>query len=94
MIENILREAGFTSGESKVYLSLLKIGESSAKGIIKDSSLQNSVVHLCLNNLIKKGFVTYVYDSQKKIYSAVSPKEILRNLEFKKNKFEKALPEL
>lgn len=90
----LLKEIGFTAGESKIYLSLLEIGPTSAGKIIEHTKLQNSVIHLCLNSLIKKGLVVYILRGKRKIYSAVNPNRLINLLEDRKRRINEALPEL
>ncbi len=72
----VLEELGFTSGEIKVYVSLLKTGPSPAGKIISKENLQNSVFHFNINRLINKGFVSYTQKGGKKIYFAKDPENI------------------
>lgn len=92
--EKILHENGFSRSESKVYLSLLRLGKVKSGEIIKYSELQSSVVHNALNSLIDKGFVTYILESKVKLYSPSDPRLIKKYLESKKQEFITILPEL
>ena len=56
-IQAILEENGFSKAEAKVYLTLLKLGETKSGQIIKQTSLQSSVVHNALNTLADKAFL-------------------------------------
>ena len=94
MNETILEDLGLTSGEIKVYLSLLEIGSSSAGPIIEKSKLQHSVVHRALNSLINKGLVSYILEGKRKIYQASNPENFYNFIEEKKEKFSEILPEL
>ena len=75
-IRNILENLGFTSGESRVYLTLLKIGESKVGPIIKDSEISRSKVYDILERLISKGVVSNVKKNDILFYQALSPKFI------------------
>ena len=58
MIEALnLEEIGLTEGESKVYLSLLKLGTSTIGNIIKEAQVSNSKIYDILDRLSKKGLV-------------------------------------
>jgi len=54
-LKKTLIEIGFTYGESEVYLTLLKIGESKVGPIIKSSDISRSKVYDILERLIQKG---------------------------------------
>jgi HTH-type transcriptional regulator, sugar sensing transcriptional regulator len=90
----ILEDLGFTNAEIKVYLALLELGLSTAGPIIERSNLQSSVVHMTLNKLITKGFISFIKEGQRNHYQATDPKNISTYIDEKKVQFEKILPEL
>lgn len=90
----ILEDIGLTNAEIKVYLALLELGTSTAGPILEKSELQNSVVHMTLNKLIDKGFVTFVKEGKRNHYQAADPKHIIEFINEKKERFEEILPEL
>ena len=94
MDTEIFEELGLTRGEIKIYLALLNLGSSTAGPIIEKSGLQNSVVHLALNSLIKKGLISTTKEGKKNRYQASNPKHFLEFINEKKERFEKILPEL
>ncbi len=94
MDTRILEDIGLTNAEIKVYMSLLELGVAGAGNIIEKSGLQSSVVHMTLNNLINRGFISFTKQGKKRIYRATNPKHILDYIEEKKNQFQKILPEL
>ncbi len=89
---SILEDIGLTNAEIKVYLALLELGTASAGPIIDKSNLQSSVVHMTLNKLTEKGFVSYVKEGKRNYYQAANPHHITEYLEEKKEKFEQLLP--
>lgn len=94
MDTQILEDLGFTNAEIKIYLALLELGLSTAGPIIEKSSLQSSVVHMTLNKLINKGFVSFIKEGQRNHYQATNPNYISEYIDEKKVQFEKILPEL
>ncbi|MBI4163641.1 MAG: BlaI/MecI/CopY family transcriptional regulator [Candidatus Aenigmarchaeota archaeon] len=94
MDTSILEDIGLTNAEIKVYLSLLELGTATAGPIIEKSGLQSSVVHMTLNKLIEKGFVSFVKEGKRNFYQASNPKNIVEYIEEKKERFEKILPQL
>ena len=94
MDTKILEDLGFTNAEIKVYLALLELGSATAGPIIERSGLQSSVVHMTLNNLVNKGFVSFVKQGQRNHYQAANPKHISEYIDDKKKQFEQILPEL
>lgn len=94
MDTQILEDLGFTHAEIKIYLTLLELGTSTAGLIIEKSGLQSSVVHLTLNKLVEKGFISFVNEGKRKHYQASDPKNIIEFINEKKEKFEEILPSL
>ncbi|MDP2749485.1 MAG: helix-turn-helix domain-containing protein [Nanoarchaeota archaeon] len=94
MDTGILEDLGFTNAEIKVYLALLELGVSTAGPIIEKSKLQSSVVHMTLNKLINKGFISFVKEGKRNHYQAANPKHISDYIDEKKAQYEKLLPEL
>jgi sugar-specific transcriptional regulator TrmB len=94
MNTQILEDIGLTNAEIKVYLALLELGTATAGPILEKSGLQNSVVHMTINKLIEKGFVTFIKQGKRKEYQATDPKNIVEFINQKKERFEEILPEL
>ncbi|MBL7058841.1 hypothetical protein ISS08_00095 [Candidatus Pacearchaeota archaeon] len=101
MYEKEFEEFGLTKGESKVYLSLLKIGESTVGPIVKNSKVAYSHIYEILERLIQKGLVSYILKEKTKYFQAVNPSLLKEYFKKKKNeidrqetKFEKILPNL
>ncbi|MBI2548755.1 hypothetical protein HYW21_05385 [Candidatus Woesearchaeota archaeon] len=94
MDTQILEEIGLSNAEIKVYLALLELGTSRAGPILEKSGLQNSVVHMTLNKLIDRGFVTFVKEGKRNHYQATNPKHIVAYINEKKERFEQILPAL
>jgi HTH-type transcriptional regulator, sugar sensing transcriptional regulator len=94
MDTKILEDIGFTNAEIKVYLALLELGTSTAGPILDKSGLQNSVVHMTLNKLIDRGFVTFVKEGKKNHYQAANPQHIINFINEKRERFQEILPEL
>jgi len=94
MDTQILQDLGLTGAEIKVFITSLELGPTPAGPIVEKSGLQNAVVHRALHALIEKGLITYILEGKKKIYSAVSPNQLLNYIEEKKDQLKKILPEL
>ena len=90
----ILEDLGLTNAEIKIYLVLLELGSSTAGPILEKTGLQNSVVHMTLHKLVGRGFISFVKKGKIKHYQATDPRNIIRFIEEKKEKFEKILPQL
>lgn len=73
----MLEKFGLTETEEKVYLILLKIGESPASEIIKKSQLHRTTVYDVLERLIEKGLASYVIKNKISYYSPAEPSKFL-----------------
>ncbi|MDD5192350.1 MAG: helix-turn-helix domain-containing protein [Candidatus Nanoarchaeia archaeon] len=96
-----LEAVGFTKGEVKVYLSLLKLGETTTGRIIEKSKITGSKVYEILNKLIEKGLASYIIKEKTKYFQATSPRRLLDYVNKKQEEFidekkeiEHILPEL
>ena len=87
-IESSLQELGLTKNESKVYIALLDIGNTTTSSIIKKTGVNTSKVYESLERLLKKGLVSYTIIQNKKNWQTENPNSILKYLEDEKIKFE------
>jgi len=101
MINDIFEKMGLSAGESKVYSSLLKLGESTITPLTSDANVTKSKIYDILEKLIKKGLVGYSIKQNVKHFFVNDPRKIIDYLtqkedEIKSNKeeIEKILPSL
>lgn len=76
-IEQLIEKAGLSSGEVKVYLSLVELGQSSVGAIVDTSKVSSSKVYEILNRLITKGLVSSVSNDSIKQFRAESPEQLI-----------------
>lgn len=94
MKEHILEEIGLTKGESRVYLTLLKTGETTTGKIIEEAQISAGKVYQILDKLIKKGLVSYIVKDKTKYFSASHPNRILDLLSEKEKEIKKKEEEI
>ena len=94
MDTKILEEIGLSKNEIKIYLELLKLGESSTGPIIDNTKIASSRVYHSLNILLDKGLVTYITKNKIKYFRAEEPEMILKDIDDKRKKIEEILPQL
>ena len=101
MIENILKNFGLNDKETKIYLTILKLGSASVRKIGETSGINRTTTYDILKKLIDEGLVSFVDKEKHKYFTAESPEHLLLAINNKKNKLnqvkdkiEKALPEL
>ncbi|MCK5026132.1 MAG: helix-turn-helix domain-containing protein [Nanoarchaeota archaeon] len=73
-----LTNLGLLESEARVYLALLKLGQSSAGKIAKETKLNRNSVYKALHNLLEQGLVSYVIKANTKEYNASNPAQIER----------------
>ena len=101
MDTTILRTIGLTTNEIKIYITLLKIGLSTAYELSKKTDIYRVHVYDKLEQLMEKGLVTHVIKSGTKYYQAKDPEQLLdymdekeKSLIKKKEKLKKIIPVL
>lgn len=90
----IFKEAGLTSGETKVYLTLLELGNSTTGPVIDNCGIARSIIYQILEKLIQKGLVSYIIKDKTKYYQATDPQKLLEYIEEKKKKLEENKKEI
>ncbi|HLC46301.1 MAG TPA: helix-turn-helix domain-containing protein [Candidatus Nanoarchaeia archaeon] len=89
-----LREYGLSENEIKVYIALLKRGESTAQTIAKNAGLPRTTTYHLLESLLQKGLVSFIIKETIKYFQATTPRKLVEILEDKKRLIQEALPEL
>ena len=93
-INEILKELGLSDKEIKIYLTLLKLGQSTVNLIAKKANLNRVTCYDVLKYLQEKGLVSYVIKSGVKYYESAEPRKLLGDLQEKQAKLKSILPEL
>jgi len=86
METSILREIGLTESESKVYLALLELGDSTRGDIVKKSQIAGSKLYEIINKLQEKGLVSVYVQNKIQHFKSTNPKQILNYLEEKRHR--------
>ena len=94
MDKEVLLGLGLTNNEVEAYLSLLRLGSSTANDIAKQSGLHRQAIYDALERLLEKGFAGFVIKNNVKYFQAMHPSKIIDFLEDKKRSVELLLPEL
>lgn len=89
-----LEKIGLKEKEAKIYVALLKEGESLANQLAKKTNILRASVYDYLDILLDKGFISYNIKSGKKYFQAVDPQKILDNFEERKRIEEESLKEI
>lgn len=89
-----LEEYGLSENEIKVYLTLIKTGESSVQTLAKNSQLLRTTVYHLLDSLTRKGLIGFVIKESIKYFQASEPRKLIENLDEKKKLMQEIVPEL
>lgn len=99
--KEILRNVGLTDSEIKVYLALLKLGESKKDPIVKESRISPSKIYDVGWKLVEKGLVSIIVKNGVKHFKAAPPETMIEvinkkkiSLEEKENQLKKVIPTL
>jgi len=94
MYSEILSEIGLSLNESRIYESLLSLGESSVQEISNKSAVHRRNVYDSMQKLVEKGLVSEVVVNGEKHFKAINPERLLDLLKEKEEKLSKILPNL
>jgi HTH-type transcriptional regulator, sugar sensing transcriptional regulator len=86
-----LIKMGLTSGESRVFLALLKLGSAKVGQIVKDSHVSYSKVYDVLDRLWSKGLVSHIILGNVKYFNAVEPYRLEEFIKRKEQEVRKQL---
>lgn len=90
--QKTLEGLGFDKKESSVYLAFLKIGETTATKISKETKIERTLVYYIVEKLINKGFLSFKLKNNVKYYCASNPDKLLEDLKEKEKSFQKLKP--
>jgi sugar-specific transcriptional regulator TrmB len=85
MLESVLVKMGLSKGEAKIYLTLLKNGQSSVNQLSEKVSLHRPNIYDYLQKLVDKGLVNYSTEENVKRFSAVEPEKLLEFIQAKED---------
>ena len=72
-----LQRAGFTPGEIKVYLALLKLGTTTAGPIAKEAAVARSKLYDILDRLSKRGVASHFVKNNTRYFSVAQPSRLI-----------------
>lgn len=93
-MEEILEECGLTRHESVIYITLSKIGVSTAYKISKEAGLFKANTYETLKKLVSKGLVSKENVNGKEMYDAADPSFIMDLLNKKRERLDEITPRI
>ena len=91
---SILKKAGLSQNEIKVYLKLLELRESTSGPLIKSIGINSSKVYESLEKLEKKGIISHIKKANKKYFQATNPERLLDYIDDKKRQLDEEKEDL
>jgi sugar-specific transcriptional regulator TrmB len=82
-VRETLKKVGLGHNESKIYLTLIKLGPSMAGKIAKEANIDRSAAYDSLKALIKKGLISYAIEANRKKFAASNPEKLKSYLDEK-----------
>lgn len=92
--EKALKTIGFEEKEVEIYLFLLKKGPVSQQVISDETRILRQTVYDLSNKMEIKGYISSTIIGRRKVYSAVSPELLLKQIKEKEEEFTQIIPEL
>lgn len=83
-----LEQIGLTESEIKVYLALLRLGQTTSGHIVEEAKVTRSKIYDILERLKNKGLVSYIIKESTKYFSAADPSNIIKYLDNKEKDIE------
>lgn len=93
-IDKVLREVGLSESEAKVYLALLRNGESLAGKISRVTGIHRRNVYDVTERLIQKGVIGYIIKNNRRFFEAVNPGRFLEVLKQRESQLIESMPML
>lgn len=93
-MQEIFKEFGLSDKEIKVYLSLLKLGQTTTQKIAEITGINRVTLYDILRYLSEKGFVGSSITNNVKCFYPTRPKILLNRLKEREIKFSSILPKL
>ena len=94
MEPDVFGQLGLEDREIKIYLELLKLGQSKAGKVSQRIKMDRSVAYKLLYRLIEKGFVSSVIRENTKYFQATDPEKLLDVLKEREERLHEIIPEL
>nr|MDD3720589.1 helix-turn-helix domain-containing protein [Candidatus Gracilibacteria bacterium] len=94
MLNEVLKNYGFSDKEAKIYLSCLELGNAIASSIARKAGENRVTTYSILKELISRGIINELQKNGVKYFSAISPEELIKHEEQKLEKLKGVLPEL
>ena len=91
---SIIKQAGLTENEAKVYLALLELGKSNVGKIADKSKVHRTNIYDSIRSLERKCLVKSFDEGKKKHFEAASPENLMSIIRKKEERLKSIIPEM
>ena len=92
--KNLLRSLGLTENEALVYLATLELGEANMQELARKSGVKRTSIYNFIDELKERGLLIETIKKKRKIYSSVTPDQLIEIEKTRLAELEYTLPEL
>lgn len=93
-VEDIIKKIGLNENEVKIYLALLKYGQSVISDISRHSGVKRGTVYQYIDDLTARNIVRKTVKGKRILYYPEDPKKLLKILDHTRRAFNEIFPEL
>ncbi|MEK6927928.1 MAG: helix-turn-helix domain-containing protein [Nanoarchaeota archaeon] len=94
MDTNVLRRIGMTESDSKIYMTLLKLGKSNVTRLAEESGVHRTNIYSILDKLKEMSLVSEIKETGKKIFKINDPSNLLTYLRENEDLIKELIPNL
>jgi sugar-specific transcriptional regulator TrmB len=91
---DVLRRIGFSESDSKIYMTLLKLGKSNVTRLAEESGVHRTNIYSILDKLKEMGLVSEIKETGKKIFKINDPSNLLTYIKENEDLVKELIPSL
>lgn len=92
--KRLMDDVGFSDKKANVYLSILKLGESTSNDIAKNAGIKRTTVYNILPELLKEGVIHKSKRLKKTLFYVEDPSDLISRIDEKRFGIEEIIPNL
>lgn len=92
--KNLLKSLNLKEAQASVYLAAMELGQASMQELAKKSGVKRTSIYNFIEELRERGLITETKKKKRKVYSAVSPEQLIEIEKTRVTELSRSLPEL
>lgn len=93
-LRSVLVSSGLTEKEASIYIAALSLGLAPITNLARKAGLKRPTTYLCVEGLLRKGFLIAVPRGKKMHYKPESPQRIVQTIRAQQSRIDAVMPEL